>query len=154
MPMKKQPIIYILLAFLIIVNGFFLFHFLKKPKPPKKPELFIVEELGFNEVQMKEFELMSDLHFDKMQGVNRQIKRLKDDLFSKVSEAEVPPTYLDSITSLIGEQEKQKDILVFTHMQKVKDLCDERQKKKFDKILMKALRQHRPGGRPRGPGPK
>ncbi|MBT3587140.1 MAG: hypothetical protein HN507_00670, partial [Flavobacteriaceae bacterium] len=56
--MTKNTILYVLLTFLIIANGFFLYDYLGKPDrngPRNNPEQFIVKELNFNTNQMQEF---------------------------------------------------------------------------------------------------
>ena len=64
--MKKNLILYILLVFLVVVNGFFLYNYLTptvsetndlgKRKGNGSPAAFIVKALEFDEEQMKQFE--------------------------------------------------------------------------------------------------
>lgn len=147
--MKKQTILYILLGFLIISNAFFLWHYLGKQDKRRgyKPENFITKKLNFDEKQMQDFQSISDLHFDKMRSFSKEIRSLKKELFSKISDESINPSYLDSITSLIAVQEKEKDIEVFKHLQKVRTLCNEEQKERFSKIVNDAMQRHaRRGG--------
>ena len=63
MVMKKNTILYILLAFLIIANGFFLVNYLgrsRKPDGQKGPGDFIVKELNFDASQMERFHLLNE----------------------------------------------------------------------------------------------
>lgn len=152
--MKKNTLLYVLLAFLVIANVFFLFQFLniEKEEPSKrgqKPEQFMVKALDFDEAQMEAFEVISDLHFDRMQSLSQNIRKLKDQLFSRVGDNNIDAQEIDSITTLIGQYEKQKDDQLFYHLQKVRDLCNDRQKKKFEGIMKDALRRG-----PHGKGPK
>ena len=53
--MIKNKILYVLLAFLIIANGFFLYDYLGKPDrngPRNNPQQFIVKELNFNQASV------------------------------------------------------------------------------------------------------
>ncbi|WP_353779491.1 Spy/CpxP family protein refolding chaperone [Winogradskyella sp. 3972H.M.0a.05] len=149
----KNRILYILLGFLIIANGFFLYQFFDKPKKRgQKPELFMVKELGFSEKQMQDFRVMSDLHFDQMQHIAHQIRRHKDELFSKIGNDSIDERDIDSLTKIIGDLEKEKDAKLFHHLRKVRALCNDEQKAKFETIMKDALRRGARG--PRGPGPK
>ena len=63
--MKKNGALYVLLAFLIIANGFFLFLFLSKPsKNGGNPENFIAKELKFDEQQLEKFRELNEIHND------------------------------------------------------------------------------------------
>ena len=146
--MNKNLLLYILLAFLILVNGFFIFIFFNKPpKKGRSPGDFIVKELKFNEDQMQQFYKFSDEHHHEMRVLSEDIKKLKDALFSKISEEKIPQKKIDSIADLIGKKEQTKDISVFYHFQRVRTICNQEQKVHFDRLLKKAL--HR-GGR-KGP---
>ncbi|WP_299116624.1 hypothetical protein [uncultured Winogradskyella sp.] len=144
--MKKQTLLYVLLIFLIISNGFFLARYLGKPdRRGHKPESFIIKKLNFDQQQMNDFHSMSDLHFDKMKSISKNIRSLKKEMFSKVSDKSVSQSYLDSITDLIATKEKEKDLEIFSHLQKVRELCNEEQKERFTKIVSDAMdrRGHR-----------
>ena len=94
--MKKNLILYILLVFLIVVNGFFLFNYMgnsnkNKQKGPKGPGNFIVKELGFNEDQLKQFREKSRGHHQAMMDLSDNIKNLKDELFDRLSGFSLDP---------------------------------------------------------------
>jgi hypothetical protein len=151
--MKKNTILYILLIFLIVVNGFFLFNYMGKnsrmgEKGPQRDKDFIVKELGFNATQLAQFKENSEGHHETIMHFSDDIKILKDKLFSKLSENRVNALVVDSITTLIGEKEKQKQNEIFSHFAMIQKLCDEKQKKKFKTILLDALRRSDRGNRP------
>lgn len=149
--MKKNLLLYILLAFLILVNGFFLFHFFKGPphgKPGRGGDLahFLAKELQFNESQMQQLRALNKGHHQEIQLLLGEIRTLKDALFNNLSEKEYSKSAIDSITSLIGEREKEKDLRTFYHFKAIQDMCDASQKEKFQHIVKDAL--HRHGKRP------
>ncbi|MBV7268619.1 hypothetical protein [Winogradskyella luteola] len=149
--MKKQTVLYILLIFLIISNGFFLVHYLcKNFRKGHKPGYFIVKELNFDEKQMSDYDSVSDLHFDKMKSVSKEIMNLKGAMFSKISDDGVPQAYLDSITDLIAVKEKERDMEVFRHLQKVRGICNAEQKERFSKIVGDAMKRRGHKGKYRG----
>ena len=149
--MKKNLLLYILLAFLIIVNGFFLVHFFKGPphgKPGRggDPAHFLAEQLQFSEAQMQQLQAINKGHHQEMQLIFGEIKFLKDALFSNLSKEDYSKAAIDSITRLIGEREKEKDLRTFYHFKAIQDICTDSQKEKFQHIVEDAL--HRHGGRP------
>ena len=152
--MTKNTILYVLLAFLFIANGFFLYDYLGKPDrdgPRNNPEQFIVKELNFNADQMQEFKGLGKNHRERMMRLDQEQKQLKDQLFSKVSEKNINPLEINSIGSLIGENNKNKDLEVFNHFRSIQEICDNNQKEKFKRIIMDALHKGaspRPGGPP------
>ncbi len=162
--MTNNTILYVLLAFLIIANGFFLYDYLGKPDrdgPRNNPEQFIVKELNFNSDQMQEFKEIGKNHRERMMRLDQEKKQLKDQLFSKISEKNVNPLEIERISSLIGENNKNKDLEVFNHFRAIQEICNDPQKQKFKKIVMDALHKNSPprnGGGPRnhnqGPAPR
>ncbi|MFD2824027.1 hypothetical protein ACFS5M_10115 [Lacinutrix iliipiscaria] len=162
--MKKNTALYILLVFLVIVNGFFLFNHLGKSghidtkhvKDTKgSPVEFIVNELGFNEEKMAKFKDLDAAFHEKTRQNLDEARQLKDALMSHITKASIHPSDIDSITNRIGEIEKNRDVLIFQHLRNVYELCSDSQKEKFSKIVKDAMRKggSRPEGPPRRNGP-
>lgn len=151
--MKKNILLYALLAFLFIVNGIFIFLFLGGP--PKMddrngPADFIMKRLEFDDQQIVQFHKLNEEFENKREANSKEIKYLKDQLFDKISDEVVTDKKIDSITDLIGKKEQVKDLLVFNHFKEIRAICNDTQKKKFDLILKEALHK---GERPNGPPP-
>ncbi|MGB1314198.1 hypothetical protein [Bizionia paragorgiae] len=144
--MKKNIILYVLLIFLILVNGFFLFNYMginssTNRKGPQSNKDFIVKELGFTTSQLDEFKDQSKGHHKRMMRMSDKIKNLKDELFGKLSDTLVKESTIDSITSLIGNVEKEKEKEVYYHFKMIQQLSTEAQKETFKAIIMDALRK-------------
>ncbi|MEP3836067.1 MAG: hypothetical protein ABJM36_00370 [Algibacter sp.] len=156
---KKLPL-YILLVFLIVVNGFFLYSYLgegpkNNAKEPMPPKMFLAKELGFDVSQKARFDVLDKRHHERMQNIASEIRVLKDDMFNGFSDATFKESNIIAITKLIGEKEAAKDLEVFRYFRKIKAICNTEQKEKFNKILKDALRrgdraQGPPEGRPEG----
>ncbi|WP_405576747.1 proline-rich domain-containing protein [Winogradskyella sp. Asnod2-B02-A] len=154
--MKKNTILYILVAFLIVVNGFFLFNYMSKSndnaiKGPQDNKDFIVKELGFNKTQLAEFKQRSEGHFKTMMSLSDDIKELKDNLFGTLSNEAVNETAIDSISALICEKETKKEKEIYYHFRMIREIANDKQKEKFESILLDALRQGDQGNRPPPP---
>jgi protein CpxP len=153
--MKKNTILYILLVFLVLFNGFFLFNFLgeisaDKGKETKDPMGFVKQQLNLNATQIETFEIINKEHHQKMMGFNDDLRALKDTLFNNISENSLEEESIDSIATLIGEKQKVKEIEIYDHFKSIQELCDAKQKEKFKKILKDAIRRG-DGNRPPPP---
>jgi len=147
--MKKNTLLYILLFFLIAVNGFFLFNHLGGPrglKQTKDPMFFVFKQLDFNEEQLAEVKTLNVKHEKDLNKINDRLRQLKDQLFSNLHKNQLDARLIDSITALIGENEKERDKVVFYHFKSIQELCDEKQKEKFKAIIKDAIRQGSPNG--------
>ncbi|MDD7884853.1 Spy/CpxP family protein refolding chaperone [Flavivirga sp. 57AJ16] len=169
--MKKNLLLYVLLVFLVVVNGVFLFNYLggsneteSRNRPRGKgPANFIVKELDFNNDQMFQFESINREHHHKMRRIGGEIKQLKDALFNQIFNKSLSENTIDSITNLIGEKVKERDIETFYHFKSIEALCHDKQKEKFKKIINDALhkageKEQRPplgsGGKDHRPPPR
>ena len=145
--MKKNLPLYILLIFLIVVNAFFLYNYLgsgvkdQETKERKPPGSFLVKELGFDDAQKDQFIALTREHHQKTRRILDEVRVLKDELFMGLSDASLESVNTDSIASLIGENEKRKELLTFEHFSEVQKLCNAEQKQKFSKIIKDALRR-------------
>ncbi|WP_372756627.1 Spy/CpxP family protein refolding chaperone [Mariniflexile sp.] len=142
--MKKNLLLYILLVFLIIVNGFFLYNYLGKPnvitgEESSKGMNFVIKQLDFNEDQIKQLEGIDDKHHEKMKGFSNEIRGLKDALFSNISVETLNKKEVDSIISRIALKESEKEKEVFYHFRSIHELCNDKQKAKFKTIINQAL---------------
>ena len=154
--MKKNLPLFLLLIFLIVVNGFFLFNYLGKPglnRPIEQrgPGDFIVKVLQFDDSQMDKMHLIMRKHNQRMRAINNDLKEVKDALFAKISEDSLSTQIIDSITNEIGFLEKEREMVTFLHLRDIQSICNEKQKERFNKIVYDALSKNRPPGQNRPP---
>lgn len=146
--MKKNLLLYILLFFLIGVNGFFLYNYIGKPNNvirDGKQEDFVVKELEFNTLQKQKYEQLEAEHRKKMRLVLNELQELKDVLFDKVSNKNI--NEIDSLATRIGKIEKEKELETFYHLRAIENICDEKQKEKFILIIKEALHRSTRGAK-------
>ncbi|MCL5129493.1 Spy/CpxP family protein refolding chaperone [Algibacter sp. L4_22] len=144
--MKKNIVLYILLIFLVAVNAFFLFNYLGKPIGKQKmeredPMSFIIDELNFNEEQLEAVQVLNREHRQNMMRNNSGIKKMKDALFSKLSDKELDPEVVDSLARTIALKEMEFDKMAFYHFRDIQELCNAEQKEKFKSIMNDALKK-------------
>ncbi len=154
--MKKNLLLYILLGFLVIMNGFFLFkNFgISNQSGPQRPapSNFIAKQLEFDATQLQQFEELDLAHRKKMKIILFDIKESKDALFDKLSDETVNDSEIDAITTQIANKEKTKELETFRFFKAVGELCNENQKERFKTIIKDALRRQGPPGRDGPPG--
>ena len=149
--MKKNTLLYIIIILLIGFNGYFIATQFKKPprKKPGGPGIFITKELNFDEEQMAQFEALLRPHDAKMREIDRHKRRLKDHLFELMFQEDAAQSAIDSVLVEIGRNEQSRDRQVFDHFREVREICNESQRKKFEKIIVGALHRNGPPPPPR-----
>jgi len=151
--MKKNLPLYILLVFLIVVNGFFLYNYLSPTisknddsgKGTKGQSDFIVKALEFDDEQLKQFEKINEGHHESMIQLAEDLKITKDELGKLIVKENVSENEVDSVLNLLAEKEMAHEKLMFNHLRAVRNICTEEQKQRFEEIIRDALR-----GGPRG----
>ena len=154
--MKKNLLLYILLGFLIIMNGFFLFkHFgaSNEVQHPKfTPRDFIEKQLAFDAEQSQKFEKLDQKHREKMSAILDDIKKSKDALFDKLTGENSKVSEIDSIARIVANKEVKKELETFRFFEAVGEICNPKQKEKFKAIIKDALHRQGPEGQ-NGPPP-
>jgi hypothetical protein len=150
--MKKNTLLYILLVVLLLANGFFLFkHFGDKKGHRAKGERgqhnYIARQLDFNESQLKKYQELKTPYREIMKKHNDDIRLLKDEFFSHISNENASESQIDSIANLISKKEKSKDIGTFNYFKEVRKLCNDEQKEQFSSIIKNALKKRSSRGR-------
>ncbi|MGY0391163.1 hypothetical protein ACW5R3_01220 [Bizionia sp. KMM 8389] len=143
--MKQNTILYILLIFLVVANGFFLYNFMgphvnNREKGKQDPLSFIAKQLDFDGNQLEQMKQVNEEHHLSMKHINDELKGLKDNLFIELSNVSLERSTVDSLTSLIGENQKKREIEVFYHLKSIREICTEKQRNKFEAIIKQALR--------------
>ncbi|MCB4798732.1 hypothetical protein [Neotamlana laminarinivorans] len=152
--MKNNSILYVLLFFLIIVNGFFIFNYLSGDKlpefiEPKSPQQFIGERLGFNDAQKAKLAKLEESHHKELRKIGDDTKFLKDKLFNKLSDKTISQTEIDSITKIIGENEAISSKKIFYYFKEIEAICNsEEQRKVFRNIIQDAIGKPKLRGMP------
>ena len=154
--MKKNLLLYILLGFLIVMNGFFLFkHFGTSDQSDRQrpaPGDFIAKQLEFDDAQIQKFESIDMAHREKMNAILEDILESKDALFDKAFDETANEAEIDSIISQIASKEKAKELQSIQFFKSVVEICNENQKVRFKTIIKDALGRQGPPGMP-GPPP-
>jgi protein CpxP len=139
--MKKNIILYIIIAVLLIVNAFFINLHLNAPKNKRDrdPSHFISEQLEFNDTQLVAFKELSEKHHKKLKIILDHTRTSKDNLFSNISNPNFDSTQVALATNKIGELEAQRDAISYTFFKSVLKICNAEQKTIFKDLIKKGL---------------
>jgi hypothetical protein len=147
--MKPNKTIYFLMSMviiLIIVNiftlGFFIFR--EDQHPPKfgcerEPGDYLVRELGFNDAQKKLFDGYRHEHHSAVQPIMDQISSEKDRFFSELKKDQLDSLKIDSLSRTISSLHQKVDVITFWHFNKIRKMCDEKQKAHFDEMIKEGI---------------
>jgi len=161
---SKSKLLYLIIILLVVFNigtlSFMWYRELNAPKlqdgrmPPKSGKEFLEEELKFSKEQNEKLEKLKEEHSAKIRKIKDEQKDLKDLFFSNLSKPDIDSNKISEIASQIGMSQKQVELATFYHVRKIREICDENQKKKFDVIIQDALKMGLgPGGGPDGRRP-
>ncbi len=102
---------------------------------------FIAKELNFDATQLEKMEAINNGHHQNMKRISDDLRGLKDDLFKELSNTDLQNETVDSLTTLIGNKQKERETEVFYHFRSIQDICNEKQSEKFEVIIKDALRK-------------
>lgn len=124
-------------------------------KPPHLPrrhpgntqarvQRFLQRQLNLNPQQQKAFHQLRRKQIDRSRKLIRDIQQKRGQLVTLLKSNEAPnrQTQADSLIALIGNDQTRLEHDVFTHFVQLRQLCNPRQKKKFDQIIEHVLRRY------------
>ena len=116
---------------------------------------FLVTELGLDSAQKKQLIVLRDEHRQQMQAIRRNNRDAKNAFFDLLQQEDLTDTALAAAAKEAAKYDAETDILTFRHFQKIRALCNEEQKMKFESVIRQVLRMMAPPppGRPQGGPP-
>jgi len=135
------------LSFIFITYGKHRHHGKHRHAGKDNPGEFIIQELGFSETQVKQFDDLKLEHQTQMKTYRDSIKTQREKLPDLITTGN--NSGADSVATKIGGYQKGIEICTYDHFKKVYALCDEKQKTKFKNIIGDVLTRMAPHhGRP------
>jgi len=158
----KNKLLYTLIVLLVVLNlGTLSFMWYTKfaspkpemnqpPLPPKNGADYLSNELKFSKEQNEKIDKLREEHFQKVKKIKDEARDLRELFFTNLSKSDIDSNKVNEIGNNIAISEKQVELATFYHMRKIREVCDENQKKRFDEIIMDVLKMGIGPGR--GPG--
>jgi hypothetical protein len=145
-------IIGILLVANIALVSFFL---LKKDggKREKRPDrkamisAFLKNEIGFDTVQLKQYDTLSDRHKENIKKMMDSLRTPKDQQFKELAAANFSDSAMNSLAEQSATVQKAMELRMFNHLRKIRLLCTQAQLPKFDSLFGKILNKKGSEGR-------
>jgi Spy/CpxP family protein refolding chaperone len=103
------------------------------------PKEFLAKSLHFSESQKNAyFELAKD-HNESANKIREQIKIDKENLFQLLKTEQIVDSVKNNAALKVSLSIQALDMLTFEHFKKVRALCTEEQKPKFDELIQKMV---------------
>jgi protein CpxP len=149
--MDQSKFLKVVIIILLVINiGTLAIMWLQRPHPAgSKGEIaeYLTRELNFNETQKRQFEDLRNEHHDAMETVLMKDRKMHDAYFDML-QSPGDSANISAMADSLAANRKQIELITFNHFKKVREICDEQQKKKFDDVINNALRMMaRPPGR-------
>jgi Spy/CpxP family protein refolding chaperone len=142
-------IISILLVANIALVSFFL---LKKDdgKREKRPDrkamisAFLKNEIGFDTIQLKQYDTLSNRHRENMKKMMDSLRTSKDQQFKELAAANFSDSAMNSLAEQSATTQKTMELRMFNHLKNIRLLSTPEQLPKFDSLFGKVF--NRKGG--------
>ena len=153
--MNNTRFLKIVIVFLLLINlGAISFMWCNRPHHNDQVGGFFEKELQFTPKQVALFDKLKDEHRTEMEVLKSESKELHDAYFDLLKNPSVNPISVTQKAAEIAKVKEKEELVTFYHFQKVRAICNENQKIKFDQIIREAARMMAPPKGPReGQGP-
>ncbi len=141
----QNKFLVLLVAILLTANlGLMLYFFVfkndhKGGRKPRPVSDFVQKELGFNADQTAKFQQLRDQHREAVKPIMDEMKKLKDSLYNLLQKPVVNDSTATALANKIGEKQKEWELMIFHHFQKVRAICDSSQLPKFDTLVHRMI---------------
>lgn len=153
--MEKTKLLTITVIGLLLLNiATLVFLFLNGPKPDRlphegrrEPKEIIIEKLHFDAQQQKEYAKLIQWHRGEINQLDDNIRQVKNDLYSGLSEKEINVKTKDSLIILLNSYQKKIEETHFKHFEDIKKLCKPEQQEDFKALteeLSKIFSRNKP----------
>lgn len=132
--MTRIKIVSFVCVLLLVSNAVLLVFFFKKPPHHHGPKQQIIERLGFDEKQIKDYEKTIVNHRSQIHSKEKEIIQLKNKLYKELNCVE-DKQIQDSLIQLLGKKQEEIEQIHFKHFQEIKQLCTKpEQMRKFERL--------------------
>ena len=159
---NKNKLLFVIIGILVILNilslgALWLFRFkgphhpppqeemhMQMNQPPKDGKMFFEEELKLTKEQTEQFQKLRDEHFIKINTIQEDMHKLKDDMYNLLISKNPDSVKAAEIAGKISDKQKDLELATYSHFKKLRDLCTDEQKAKFDILIKEILNKMGP----------
>ena len=146
MTSPRNKILVLIIAALLISNltllGFMVLGKKEERKPPERGKSFsdfFEKQLGLTPEQVTKFHQLRDEHFENIRPFLKEVRTAKDSLFALMRRSDVSDSVLEKAVNDLAQKEKAQELQSFRHFKRVRELCNDEQKIKYDSLINKMI---------------
>lgn len=136
---KNRLLIWLVVLLMIANAGTIAMFWIEKstqPMQPKgTPKDFLINELRLDSKQQEQLDILVKEHQLATKEFRQKTRTAKESFFGLLKQANVSDSVKQATAKKISVQTEALDIITLNHFQKIRDLCNREQQKKFDEIL-------------------
>ena len=139
--MNKLQFHRLLIAILIVLNGFLIFHLVNRKHhgyqgmKDRSPKERIIKKLHFDKNQVAQYEALIEEHHNKIKELDQKMAKIKHEMLHQIST--IDPATQDSLFNEIGRLQAEVEKTHFQHFLAIKSLCREDQLDDFEELSKK-----------------
>ncbi len=154
---KNYSILKWSIIILAILNIALLVNMWMKPgrhgPPMDGPKERIIKELEFSDAQILKYNEMVDAHRKGMRDLEEKGREMRQNYFKLMTSDTLDRKSKEEFEIAIAENQKGIETITFDHFRLVRVLCNDEQRKKFDRIIGDVLKNMRGPHSPPPPRP-
>lgn len=154
---NRSKVYLTIIAILLVANLSMVYFFLMKKdnhKQEKRPDRrtmisnFLKTEIGFDTVQLQQYDTLSIRHKEGMKKMFDSLRSAKDKQFKKLTAGGFSDSIMNAVADQSAANQKMMELQMFSHLKNVRMLCKPEQLPKFDSLFVKVLNRRGGEGRP------
>ena len=110
-------------------------------------KMFLAEELKFTPEQTEKFNKLRDDHFTASKKTIDEMHKSMDDMMDLIKTGG-NDAKAEELATQISAKQKELQLMAFRHFKSIRELCDDKQKEKFDTVLKDIVKMMAPPGPP------
>ena len=100
---------------------------------------FLKKDIGFDMVQLQQYDTLSNLHKEDMKKMFDSLGMAKDKQFNELVTGNFSDSVMNVVAEKSAESQKIMELLMFNHLKNIRMLCKPDQQAKFDSLFVKVL---------------
>lgn len=145
---NRSKVLLLIIAILVVANISMLVFFLQEKEPPRKTNrqdrkayisAFLKNEIGFDTVQLVQYDTLSTMHRKKMSGMFDKLKSNKATQFKQLVAGNFSDSTMNALADSSATTQKAIEIVMFNHLKTLRKLCKPAQEPLFDSLFVKVL---------------
>jgi periplasmic protein CpxP/Spy len=145
--MKKNKILILLVAVLLLTNIAMLYFFLNKPQHNKGGRqgreaaiaAFLEKEIGFSPQQLKQYDSLSSTHREMMQTTFDTMRSAKEQLLKSLAADNFTDSAIVQAAQRSAGKQQEMELAMLRHLRSIRNLCTPVQQPKFDSLYYKMM---------------